>query len=1011
MLNNRNNGLSMNISAFISLVICVAYIPLVANTMSAWPWSRGHKLFFLFLLPAICFSIADYIFHSNLFTQQSSLLIKISSIGMLWTAVQLHCFTSSYFPEGKGRWLIFAYILLAVIIILFIFNYLPEAYIAIDDVIYPNFGIFIIIFILPGVLLLSRNLLIFIPRLRNQVNPAVYNQTASLLLSLAVFTLAGLATLLPVVRKIPLINMGIIIISFVLSYAVVGQKIVDLRFILRRGLIWLIVGLTGTAICMGLLQAIHAILNVELTPVSMAASTMACILALLALYRLRDIFARVMGKAFQGESYFSRQDLFKFAENIQNIFTLKKQGGEILKLVIKAVGCGKAGLLFADTASGDFNVQFLEPQNNSSSLWQLVLRRDNPVVIYLKRHHAPLTRENTETLPEFMGLWRQEKEILETNRIEFFIPLISRDNIIGILILDTKQSGRYSLEELAILQDVTSRISVSLEKEYLTEQLKQREEEVSIISRSISVITSSLDIQGVYQSFIGELQKLIEVDWSAIGVMEGREMLFIAAFPKTGSPWRTGERMPLKGTMAEWVAAHRTNYIDPEIVSSVHLDAGSYLSQHEILSIMYLPLIISNEVIGALMLASHKPDAYNQRQIKLLEQLAQQIAMPVENARLYAKTERMARLDELTGLLNRRSLDEILPSEIGHHSKYGGIFSLVIVDLDSLKIINDRYGHLAGDELLHGIGSVMKNTIREADQAFRYGGDEFAILLPQTTLEAAIKVAERVRQQVTARVVVGADPITVSMGIASWPVDGISASDIIAAADTALYQAKRSGGNCCAAASTNQLVLKNLSQSSTSAQVSEALSILYAIANTVDVREYGNRAHSKQVQRYAAAIAEGLHMDREEIDRVSTCSLLHDIGKIGINEEILNKKEGLTELERQAIRDHPRIGAAIISHIEPLVPCIEGILHHHEKYNGDGYPEGLRGEEIPLESRILAIADSLANLTSEKANSKGMTFDEALDEIKRDAGIQFDPKLVEIFLRMAGNFTMSAESG
>ena len=179
----------------------------------------------------------------------------------------------------------------------------------------------------------------------------------------------------------------------------------------------------------------------------------------------------------------------------------------------------------------------------------------------------------------------------------------------------------------------------------------------------------------------------------------------------------------------------------------------------------------------------------------LLEQLAAQIAMPVTNARLYAKAEEKARLDELTGLLNRRSLDEMIDSEISRHSRYGGVFSLAILDLDSFKAYNDNYGHLAGDKLLRQVGRIIKSTIRTSDQAFRYGGDEFAILLPQTTIDAASQVTERVRKKIAKRVEAGSSQITASIGLASWPADGVGQTDIIAAADVTLYRAKRSGGN------------------------------------------------------------------------------------------------------------------------------------------------------------------------------------------------------------------------
>ena len=290
----------MNIDIFISLVTCVAYIPLLASTVSTWPWSHRHRLFILFLLPAVCYSISDYIFHGNFFPQSSTLLIKISSIILIWAAVQLHCFTSSYFPEDKKRWLIFAYGLLILIIVLILVNYLPESYVTIGEYVYPQFGISIIIIVVPSLILLARNIYIFLPRLKNQENPGIYNQTASLLFSLAVFTISVMIALLPVSREVPLLNVGNLIIAFVLSYAVVGQKIVDIRFVLRRGLIWLVVGIVGIAFYIGLLQGLHTILNIELTAVSMLASTLACILALLSIFRRTGPFCANYGKGFPG---------------------------------------------------------------------------------------------------------------------------------------------------------------------------------------------------------------------------------------------------------------------------------------------------------------------------------------------------------------------------------------------------------------------------------------------------------------------------------------------------------------------------------------------------------------------------------------------------------------------------------------------------------------------------------------------------------------------------------------
>ncbi len=990
----------MNVHVFIPLIACIAYLPLLAGVISNWPWSRQRRLFFLFLFSIFIFSIINYLFFSDLLPKYSIQLIDISCIVMIWAAVQFHFFISSYFPDDKRRWLAIAFGALILDIVLFALDYLPGSYINIGGRLYPQFGISILIIILPGLVLLARNVYILIPRLRNQGNPLVYAQTAFLLIAVAIFTIVVMIALLPTCREIPILNLGNLAVAAILSFSVVGKNLADVRLILRRALIWLSIGVSGIAFYIGVLKALNIILRNDLSAVSVLASTMASFLAILTIYRLRGLFPRLMGKAFQGESFYYRQKLKEYSEKIHTIFSLKEQGGELLNLFISAVGCKKAGLLFPDAVSGDFSIQFLEPGDKTNSLSKIMIKKDNPIARYLKRHGAPLTRENIAILPEFMGLWRQEKEILETNQIELFIPLISRYNLIGILILDKKRSGRYSLEDLALLQDITSRISVSMEKEYLTQQLKQREEELSIINRASTIFTSSLDIQEIYNSFISELRKVLEVDWAAVGVKEGQEIYLMAVFSEIGSPWRVGERIPLKGTTIEWVVAQQINYIDQALDSEVQYDAGKYLFQHGIRSMVYQPLMVMNEVIGIFMVASRKPDAYNQQHLNLLEQLAVQIARPIENARVYAKTERMARVDELTGLLNRRSLDEILPNEIGRHTRFGGIFSFIIIDVDSLKNINDRYGHLAGDELLREIGNVMKNTIRDTDQAFRHGGDEFAILLPQTSKDTAVKVAERVRQQVSLRVLIGSTPITVSLGVASWPVDGVSSKDLVAAADTALYKAKKLGGNTSQSVSNAPLDSKDASTSASSFQNSLALSTIYALAVTVDARGYRNCIHSKQVHDLALAIGEGLQMNQLDLNRLGTCALLHDIGKIGINDEILNKESDLTDQEWQAIRSHPQLGAAIISHSPQLAHCISGVLYHHEKFNGEGYPEGLKGDEIPLESRILAIADSFAAMTSEKSYSKALSFDKALEEIKNGSGTQFDPELVKIFIKV-----------
>ena len=468
--------------------------------------------------------------------------------------------------------------------------------------------------------------------------------------------------------------------------------------------------------------------------------------------------------------------------------------------------------------------------------------------------------------------------------------------------------------------------------------------------------------------------------------------------------------MPIRGTATEWVATRKEAVVESDLSQESRFVTGKYHLKQGVRSIAYLPLIVKGETIGSFVIGSCNPNAYGQRYMMLLEQLASQIAMSIENSRLYAQAEEKARVDELTGLLNRRSLDELIASEINRHSRYGGVFSLIILDLDGFKAFNDRYGHLAGDKLLGKIGSIMKSAIRSTDRAFRFGGDEFAILLPNTPVDAASQAAERIRKQLAAKVKTDHIPITASLGLATWPADGIGLNEVIAAADAALYRAKREGGNQSHFASGTLLPLENPAVSSADTEDSETMSAIYALAATVDTKNHYTYSHWQKVKEYVVLLAEALKLEPPEISKLETCALLHDIGKVGISDKILNKEGKLTAEEWEVIKTHPQVGVNIVGHARQLAPCLAGILHHHERYDGNGYPEGLKGEEIPLEARILAMADAFAAMTSVRSYSDALSIEEALVEIKREAGKQFDPRLVEVLCSVIETTTITPTS-
>ncbi|MBI2868353.1 MAG: diguanylate cyclase [Chloroflexi bacterium] len=684
-----------------------------------------------------------------------------------------------------------------------------------------------------------------------------------------------------------------------------------------------------------------------------------------------------------------RQELHTFVEQMPRMEGLRAEAAGLLAIVEKITGCRRACLLFPE--SGGFATRFRWPEGDR--LPPLTLRPDSTLVTHLKGNNSYLKGEKT------LLLAGQDLRELERSGIELLVPFIHHHNLCAVLGVSEKYAGRFSPVDVALLKTTAERIAGFLETTYLNEELKARDEEMAVISAATAVIASP-DVAASYTEFIGHVNKLAPVEYSSLLLFEDGNLTCAASYPEADPVWPVGQSVPVSDAVLDELMKGRGLVAEQNGGGGLAME----LLEQGLDSFAILPSLLRDELTGVLVIANTRGNTYQSRQIALFRRLASQIAAPVASARLHARAEEMARIDQLSGLFNRRSFDEMLNVEISRCSRYGGVFSIIIIDLDSLKAYNDNYGHLVGDRLLKQVGVNIKRSIRLVDHAFRYGGDEFAVLLPETPVNTACQVAERIREELPRASDRHLDArsmmVSASLGVASWPADGTRRNEIIAAADRALYEAKRKGGNLVQRASGGALPFHDMIAGPGNKEENKVLSTIYALWTRVDAKAH--RGHSERVSVYASALAKGIGMDPEDLVKLETCALLHDIGKIVISYDILNKSTELTTSEWEVIKTHPQLGANIVS-VCQLESCAAGILYHHERYDGHGYPQGLRGEDIPLEARILAIADSFAAMTSDRSYSYSLSHEVALDEIRKGAGTQFDPRLVDIFISIFGN--------
>jgi diguanylate cyclase (GGDEF)-like protein/putative nucleotidyltransferase with HDIG domain len=349
------------------------------------------------------------------------------------------------------------------------------------------------------------------------------------------------------------------------------------------------------------------------------------------------------------------------------------------------------------------------------------------------------------------------------------------------------------------------------------------------------------------------------------------------------------------------------------------------------------------------------------------------------------KAMRLALTDPLTGLGNHRHFYEQLEREVLAADSASPL-SICLLDVDDFKQINDLYGHPVGDQALVKIA----DRLRQDGEAFRIGGDEFALLLPGKTAREAMEIAEGVIGRVSGTA-------QLSAGVVTYPDHGVERSELVRVADSALYLAKEHGKNRVRVYRPDLLELAELRRLAEGPDRAARLRAAASLAHAVDARDAYTGSHSYMVGELAARVAKKMGLESEQVELARLAGSLHDLGKLAIPEEILRKPGPLNEAERLVLERHPQIGFRMLDSLG-VEPVASWVLHHHERWDGDGYPDRLGGEAIPLGSRILFVADAYDAMTTDRVYRSKLSHERAISELERCAGTQFDPDVVAALL-------------
>jgi diguanylate cyclase (GGDEF)-like protein len=632
------------------------------------------------------------------------------------------------------------------------------------------------------------------------------------------------------------------------------------------------------------------------------------------------------------------------------------------------------------------------------------------------------------------------------------VPLVLYDRAIGAMGVTSPDEKAFDEAHLELMRVLASQAGVAIENARLFSEEQKKARHLNLINNVSRHAITTLNPDELLTEVAQQMEASLSFDHIGIALLDYATKDVVVQAEAGRRREALGRRMPLGQGLLGHVArtgqltiarGTGSNAVPPML-------AGSKAS-------IGLPIVYADQLMGVLYVESAESSEFTDEEIQLLRTLADLIAGALHNALTFQKAQEQAITDGLTGLKTHRFFMEALSAEWKRATRAGRSFALVLIDLDRFKFVNDFHGHLAGDAVLQRIARVLEQNCRRSDVVSRYGGDEFVIMMPETNLEQAAQMAGKLRACIEVEPLLREKNITGSFGLSTFPLHGSTPQELIQVADSSMYISKHQGGNRVSTPEHVEAVegqrwkrdvleaylgvtlkrlfstgpeafeeiyrrLEQFAQSvaqnpdaanapATAGGIANlppaVIDMLTSLAVAVDSKDHFTHGHSQKVANYATGLARALadtsvpaRLAHDQIEEIRLGGLLHDVGKVGIPETILNKGGPLNQDEWETMKTHTELGARIFEPLRAGGQLAQMIRHHHEFFDGSGYPDRLAGDTIPLGARIIAIADAFDTLLSERSYKKARSHDDALAEIERCGGTQFDPVLTALFVTL-----------